>query len=256
MGFKTQKYLNSLLKLFRRTRRIIAGGQRILVLGDSHSGVFEYIYDRDLLRPHVINCETLSGVTACGLANDSSTTRSFKKFTEAVRRYASYNVIVIMLGEVDCGFALWHKAKKASLPVETQICYSVNGISRLLLWIKTHFPKKQIIIAGAILPTVKDADVTRQGLPLRESIKATQLQRTNLVLALNDELKKLAASFDVHYIDITVPTRDLQSGMVQDRFLMPSVDIHQSQEFTAAFWVDALRSLLQPARDGDKAVRR
>lgn len=88
-------------------------GKKILVLSDSHGGVFEYIHDNNLLFPHYINAEIIGGATAYGLANENSTTNSFNRFINAVKKFKEYDIVLIQLGEVDCSFILWEKAKKS-----------------------------------------------------------------------------------------------------------------------------------------------
>ena len=112
-GIILNKLLKSSKKLFAKLKCRIQGGKKILVLSDSHGGVLEYIHDHGLLLPHFINCEVVRGATAYGLNNDQSTTQSLLKFSKAIKRYPTFDVIGIMLGEVDCSVALWAVAKKA-----------------------------------------------------------------------------------------------------------------------------------------------
>ena len=38
-----------------------------------------------------------------------------RKFQDALRRFPDYGTVLIMLGEVDCSFALWHRAEMLAL---------------------------------------------------------------------------------------------------------------------------------------------
>ncbi len=237
------KYKKSLLKLYRQLRCTLLGGCRILVLGDSHTGVFEYIFDHDLLSPHLINCEVVGGATAGGLNNDHSLTGAFKKYQAALKRFHAYRVVAIMLGEVDCSYTAWQRTANAS-PC-AQIPHAIRGIERLLDWAQSDDRQRQFILAGAILPTVKDHQIDLQSQELRRTVRASQRQRSELVLAFNAAVKALAIRRQLAYIEITTPTLDPQRGVISDQFLVQEqIDHHQSQAMTAGLWVHELRPVL------------
>jgi hypothetical protein len=238
------KFGKSAAKAFRRVRRACLGGHRILILGDSHAGVFEYIFDRDLLAPHVVNCEIVGGATACGLNNDRSLTGAFTIYQRSLQRFADFDVVVVMLGEVDCSFALWNRARHRGESVLEQIPRAIQGIERLLDWGSSQNGRLRFVLAGSILPTVKDDQIDQQ-YEARRSLRVPQSERTALVLAYNEALNGLATRRGLSYIDITAATRDPVSGLVRDDFLVrDAVDIHQSQPATAGLWVREIRGVL------------
>jgi len=247
---KTRK---SLQKLARRWRCRFLGGHRILVLGDSHAGVFEYLFDHDLLPPHLLNCDIVGGATAYGLNNDHSVTGAFLKYQHALRRFFEYDVVIVMLGEVDCSFALWHRASQRGEPVAAQIPRAIQGICRLLDWGQAEYPQRRFVLAGSILPTIKDYQITEQEFALRRQNPMTQRERTALVLRFNEALAELAALRRLPYIDITAETLDSASGVVGDQFLVEQgIDHHQSQARTAPLWTARLERVLAGI-DGERA---
>lgn len=214
------------------------------MLGDSHAGVFEYIFDNDLFPPHLINCDIVGGATAYGLNNDQSVTGAFQKFCHALHRFPNYRTVFIMLGEVDCSFALWNRAARQNSSANEQIPHAIRGIERLLDWAAVHAPSRKFVLIGSILPTIKDHQADQQEFELRRRIKATQRERTELALAFNAALKALAVKRGIPYIDISDATMDPVSGVVSDDFLVDvGVDHHQSQSKTAHLWVRELRKL-------------
>lgn len=241
-----QRYRKSLGKAWRRVENRLRRGRRVLVLGDSHCGVFEYCFDHGLLAPHWVNCEIAGGATAYGLNNDASASGAWQKFDRALQRFADFDVVVIMLGECDCSFALWKKAERSAVAPETLIGHSLAGIRRLIGRIRddTAVPGRQIIVAGAILPTVDDGTAARQGNLLRREIKASQAERTRLVLAFNEQLGRLAAELGVAYFDLTAQTRDPASGLIDRRFVADPEDHHISHPASARLWSGTLSSLL------------
>ena len=162
---KLQRYKKSMKKVWRRLQACLCHGKRILVLGDSHCGVFEYSFDHGYLAPHLVNCEIVAGATAYGLNSDSSVTQSWQKFDRALQRFANFEVVVIMLGECDCSFALWKKAERLRVSPESMIEHSLMGIQRLLTRIQNDpsHSGKTIVLAGAILPTIADSAVCLPG---------------------------------------------------------------------------------------------
>ena len=229
-------------KLFAKLKCRIQGGKKILVLCDSHGGVLEYIHDHGLLLPHFINCEVVGGATAYGLNNDQSTTQSFLKFSKAIKRYPTFDVIGIMLGEVDCSVALWAVAKKRGVAATDLIPQALQGYRRLIHFLQSN-GKSRIILFGSILPTVSDEQQALQLEPLRREVSADQRQRTALVLAFNDQLRGLAAALGLDYLDITPETLDEKTGLVnQAVVIQDGIDHHQSQDKTAIFWCSKLRA--------------
>ena len=127
-----KKFIKSLKKRFKEYFCFIKNGKKILVLSDSHGGVFEYIHDNNLLLPNYINAEIIGGATAYGLSNERSTTNSFNRFISALKKFKNYDIILVQLGEVDCAFVLWYKAQKLNKKPEEMISYSLKGYEKFI----------------------------------------------------------------------------------------------------------------------------
>lgn len=243
---KLERYRKSLKKFKQRLQNRLRGGRRILVLGDSHCAVFEYCFDHGLLAPHWLNAEIVGGATAGGLNNDHSTSGAWQKFGHSLRRYADYDVIVLMLGECDCSYALWKKGERDGVPPAALLDHSLAGVARLINHIRAARPSgiHRIILVGAILPTVDDAHAAAQENLLRREIAASQAVRTGLVMAYNLALKQLADASDLAYFDVTAPTLDGETGLIHQRFIDRPDDHHVSAAATAPFWSSSLMKLL------------
>lgn len=235
-GAILKKFLKSARKQLAKLKCRIHGGKKILILCDSHGGVLEYIHDNELLSPHYINCEIVRGATAYGLGNDQSSTRSFLKFSQAIERYPTFDVIGIMLGEVDCSVTLWAVAQKRGVAAAELIPQAIRGYQRLIDYLQSN-GKSRIVLFGSILPTVSDEQQTFQLEPLRRNASADQRQRTALALAFNQQLQVLAKDAGLDYLDITQETLDEKTGLVNQAFVIRDrIDHHQSQAMTAPFW--------------------
>lgn len=241
-----QRYRKSLKKAWRRLQKRLRGGRNILVLGDSHCGVFEYCFDRGLLAPHWLNCEIVAGATAWGLNNDHSATQAWQKFDHALQRFADCDVVVIMLGECDCSFALWKKAECLDVPPEILLDYALGGIRRLVQRVHEDSPARprKIILVGAILPTVNDGAVSTQENLLRRTVNALQVERTRLVLSYNEKLCQLAESLGVAYFDLSLQTMDPERRLVDERFVACPEDHHLSHPASGPLWAASLLSQL------------
>jgi hypothetical protein len=207
--------------------------------------VLEYIHDHGLLRPHLINCEIVGGATAYGLGNDASITQAYSKFTRAVARFADYDTILLMLGEVDCCVSMWNRAARRQEPVFEQIDPALAGIQRLIDWLRAQ-GKRDIVILGSILPTVADHECALQLDAMRRAIGAGQRQRTELVLEFNARLRALAERNGLPYVDLTAETLNGESGLVDAAYLIEgAVDHHLAQDKSAPLWAAKLRAVLE-----------
>lgn len=234
------RYRKSLRKAMRRLQNKLLGGRRILVIGDSHGGVFEYCFDHGLLAPHWLNCEIVPGATAYGLNNDASQTRAWEKFDRALRRFDHFDVVAVVLGECDCSYALWRKAEACGQPPATLIERSLLGLRRLHERIMDTDAGKKVILVGAPLPTVDDASAACQENVLRREIGATLRERTELVLNFNVALQKLAKEIGVVYFDLSDRLLDPATGLVDRNYCAAPEDHHLSHPASAALWAESL----------------
>lgn len=243
-----KKTIKSLKKRTQELNALLYGGSKTLVLSDSHGGVFEYMHDRGMLSPHIVNAEIVGGATAYGLQNDSSTTKAFAKFQNALKRFSDYDTILIQLGEVDSAFVLWKKAQTTKSPQELA-SLSLPGYKRLLDEIFTNYKNKRVVVTGAVLPTLKDSQSAPKDAALRDEISVSLVDRTKLVLALNEELKKLAASYGYDYLDITSESLDEESGVIKEEFVvLEKPDHHHDFKKSAPLWELKLKEYLKGSR--------
>ena len=96
----------------------------ICVLGDSHSNVFNHC-----------NCNTIKfdvkvvpGATAQGCVNPNSMTNALQIYESHIIQNKKYDKVLIMLGEVDCGYLVWVRSKRYNISVESQIDLCINNI--------------------------------------------------------------------------------------------------------------------------------
>jgi hypothetical protein len=241
---KYEKIKKSINKKCRYLLNNLRNGHKILVLSDSHGGVFEYIHDNHMLSNNFINVDIVGGATSYGLNNIHSKTNAFNRFKLALRRFTKYNIILIQLGEIDTAFILWKKIQDNNLTMRESIRLSIIGYEKLIEYIVSL--NKEIIITGVVLPTLKDGQIADKNVRLRNTINASQKDRTEMVIMFNEELKKISEKYKLHYIDITSDTLDLKTGTIKHKFTRENKsDHHQNFITTSRLWVKQIIKVLK-----------
>lgn len=98
---------------------------KILCCGDSHTGVFEYCNKMQTKYKFDVCC--VGGATAQGAVNPNSKTDALNIFKKKITK-SKTDKILIMLGEVDCGFVIWVRSKKYNISVDEQINTCVENL--------------------------------------------------------------------------------------------------------------------------------
>ena len=178
--------------------------KNILVIGDSHSRTWHYIEKKNLLLNFSFNVIHVDGATSQGVNNPNSKTNALPIFEKAVHEYSNSDYIMISLGEVDCGFAIWYYADQFNIPINDQLDRSLNAYETFLNNIVlSKFKNKQIILLSSILPTIEDQTDKRLLTGARSKIVSSIVERTKLTLEYNNKLALLSQRYNMHYIDIT-----------------------------------------------------
>jgi len=170
--------------------------QEILVLGDSHSPIFNHPLFKEKFPNLVFNVLTVIGATASGLENPNSTTQAYPVFREAVRQTAAKQVIV-MLGEVDTGFVIWYRAQKYQESVAPMMDKAIASYSRFLSELNRNF---EVVCISTPLPTIQDGNDWGDIANARREVTASQVERTALTLEFNRIMQEFCLQNDIRYI--------------------------------------------------------
>ncbi|MDA0989532.1 MAG: SGNH/GDSL hydrolase family protein [Verrucomicrobia bacterium] len=226
-------------------RARLTGQRKILVLADSHGQVFEYIAAGRLVSNTYWDVCIVQGATARGVSNPNSRTQTQRIFKRHVqRRPFDYDVIIVQLGEVDCGFLMWHRWEHGGQPLTKQLEETVQRYGQFVAWVEAQAAGRRLILAGAILPTIRDGQAHGQVANLRSAITATLAERTALTQAYNQRLQGLADTRGFAYVDINSAISDAE-GTVRPELLQDArVDHHLSSARTAPLWIEVLRPYL------------
>jgi hypothetical protein len=171
---------------------------QVLVLGDSHVRVFEhwwFLWALPRVRWHIVY---VPGGTATGLPNPQSSTRARTKFDDALAE-ASYDLVVVNLGEVDTGYTIWARAQRDGSDPRVAMAQAVQ---RYTAFIEEVATKHRVVVVGAPLPTLPDDFVPGDEVATtRRSVVQGQTERTSLTLAFNESVAIACALLGVPHLD-------------------------------------------------------
>jgi len=184
-------------------------------MGDSHTLVLG-----DLRVPGVwFRAYGIGGATASGILNPRSKTESFTAFTARLARAPRWQQILLLLGEVDCGFLIWHRAERLKLSVDEQLAFTLNSYTAFIARVVAE-GFSRVLVLSAPLPTISDSPSTWGDIAnLRAEVTASKAERTNLTQRFNADLRKRCDTIGAVFVDVTSGHLDPLTGLVDTRFL-------------------------------------
>jgi hypothetical protein len=219
---------------------------KILVLGDSHSEIFNYCNKKQ--KNIFFDVIIVSGATAQGSVNPNSNTNALEIFKTKLNniKLDDFKYIIINLGEVDCGFVIWYRKDTYNITVETQLKITTDNLfSFINLEILPKFEPFKIIICGSVLPTIKDNTDKNYLKGERSKVNTSQIDRTNLTIEYNNILKNNSLLKGYNYIDITNYILDNKTKLVNTHFLNKNIyNHHLDKENTYNLWLKELYKLI------------
>jgi hypothetical protein len=206
-------------------QRIFARGlnrDHVLCLGDSHVLIMRHVH-----VPGVwFRVKSLRGATASGVLNPNSKTQSLAMFSKWLRRAKPWQQVVLQLGEVDCGFVIWHRAERHGLSVDEQMTHTLDSYVKFIETV-TAIGFCRVIILSIPLPTIGDNPAEWGEIAnLRQEVAASQADRTSLTLRFNKELRKRCDGIGVVFVDVTSGHLDSRTGLIDAQFLQPAFQDH------------------------------
>jgi len=221
----------------------------ILVLGDSHSEVFNFCNKKQKkINFEVVN---VGGATAQGAVNPNSNTNALNIFKEKLNtiknKNKNYDYIIINLGEVDCGFVIWYRKNKYNISIEDQLKITTDNLFNFInLEILSYFESSKIIINGSVLPTIKDNTDKKYLFGARSEINSSQIDRTILTIKYNNILKNYSSINGYKYMDITNHILDNKTKVINTIFLNKNIfDHHLNNENTYKLWLYELSKIIR-----------
>ena len=219
---------------------------KILVLGDSHSEIFNYCNEKQT-KIH-FEVVVVIGATAQGCVNPNNTTNSLNIFKETLQniKQDEFNYIMINIGEVDCGFVIWYRKDKHNISIEEQLTITTDNLFNFIKCeVLPYFDSSAVIVNGSVLPTIKDNTNKKYLAGARSKVNASQIDRTLLTIKYNNILKQYALENSYNYMDITNHILDNNTKIVNNKFLNKNkFDHHLDNEATYNLWLDELYKII------------
>jgi hypothetical protein len=173
--------------------------ERILVLGDSHAGIFKHGIIQQAFPSRTFIVYAAGGATASGLENPNVQVKAYERFLEAVKTERCQKVI-ISLGEVDTGFVIWYRVEKFGADLTLMLERTVEAYTRFLQQLAGHC--QDLIVYSAPLPTIEDGNDWGGVANLRREIQASQVERTALTLRFNQKVEAYCGYHDITFINL------------------------------------------------------
>jgi hypothetical protein len=207
-------------------RRLVARSLRrehVLCLGDSHTAVFRDVKIPGLwFLPHGVG-----GATASGILNPLNKSESFKIFTGRLQRAPRWQNVLLLLGEVDCGFLIWHRARRLGLGVTEQLTLTLDAYAAFIgRVVDDGFAR--VMVLSAPPPTISDYPEGKLGpvARLRSDVTASLIDRTDLTLRFNQELSERCAAVGATFVDVTTRCIDGETGVIRPEFVRANSSNH------------------------------
>ncbi len=216
------------------------GRAHVVCLGDSHvreinAGLKPEAAAPPMPHAWVDTCSVI-GATARGLGNPRAKTNALHIFQRRIELASTWQQLVFQLGEVDCGYTIWHRAKKRGDPVDELVLGSIENYVAFLDGLRSRGFDELFVLSA---PATGDAIAS-----YRPDETASQRERTDLTMRFNHELERRAGAYT--FVDITTPTLDPDTGLVTAAFLKDPVDHHLAPEPYARLIGDRLGPHLVP----------
>lgn len=216
----------------------------LLAIGDSHLEVLKLAAELNLLDVAGTDFCIVPGATVIGLRNPNSSTDAVNLFKSFLRPASKHSHVLLHLGEVDCGFVMWWRAKKRGEDIEEQFQQSLHAYGEFVLHILA-MGFKHLCITGASLPTIDHGVDMGEVANLRREVSESLHDRTLLTLRYNRALREIADGVGVSYFDISRAVLDRSSNVVHQFFRNSDPrDHHLDGLKTVGIWAEKCNAYL------------
>ncbi|NAZ70743.1 SGNH/GDSL hydrolase family protein [Vibrio toranzoniae] len=188
--------------------------EKVLVIGDSHAAVF---YHKEFSKhpSYYFKVVSVGGATVSGLTNPNSKTNANHTFMQEIGNSGTSKVI-ILLGEVDTGFVIWHRAETYKESVSKMLEKATYNYKSLIQ--HSLDSGLEVICLSTPLPTIFDNNNWGEVANLRKGISASHMERTVLTIDFNLKMEKICQNLKVSYINFDHQSIN-DKGVVKNKLL-------------------------------------
>jgi hypothetical protein len=201
----------------------LARRQQVWCLGDSHMRAF----NRLRMPGAWFRVVPVRGATASGIRNPQSRTEALKTFRGVLHWARPWQHVIIGLGEVDCGFLIWHRAGREDLTVAEQLERTLDEYVGFLIEVRDR-GFCTVTALSAPLPTVVDYREawSNRVAHLRSEVTADIQARTELTVEFNTKLATRCREIGVRFADTARQQLDPATGLVYSHLVDPLGEDH------------------------------
>ncbi|RXP45424.1 SGNH/GDSL hydrolase family protein [Lutibacter sp. HS1-25] len=196
--------------------------RKVLVIGDSHAKIFNNPLFKIHFPFYAFDVCSVKGATASGLENPNSKTQAYKIFKEKLDNPQKYFKVILLLGEVDTGFVIWYRSEKYDAPISKMFN---DAIIKYTNFIADTNKLLQPIVISTPLPTISDNNDWGEIANLRKTIKAKQLERTDLTIKFNNKIEKFCKTNNIEYVNLDKQSLG-KNGLIDDYLLNKNSNNH------------------------------
>jgi hypothetical protein len=224
--------------------------EHVLCLGDSHTGALP----RVALRGAWLHQFGIGGATASGIRNPASRTGARELFEARLALAPRWQHLLLALGEVDCGFLIWHRARSRGLEVGAQLRQTLDGYAAFLGEV-LELGFRSVSVLSATLPTTTNYRESSEnpGLKLRDAIDVTLAERMALTRDYNEALAARCREMELCFFDTSAGQLDPVTGRVRSELLVDG-DPHLEPGGYAQVLAETLDTPGAPWRRGRSAA--
>lgn len=221
--------------------------RHLLVLGDSHVQYFTFAAVNGLFEPFAFKVCRVIGATAAGLTNPNSFTAARPAFLSFLEKKPKDSVVVMHLGEVDCGILVWVRSQKNGTTVEQEVERAIDAYMTFIDELRAD-GWHDIVLTSATLPTINDEDQNGEIISIRrQAVSASQAARTVATHLFNNRLAAEAAARGLTFIDAKPVAIDPETQLVDTRFRNRNpADHHMDDAWAGLMWSELLAGKLRP----------
>lgn len=190
-----------------------------LCLGDSHAAIFQQLQRERVLKKTRFVVVWIGGATARGLSNPNSVTNALRIFRGLLRVVPRSVRVFLMLGEVDCGFLIWHNAETRGSSVEGEYARTQGAFDAFVEELVQQ--GRRVVLVEVPLPTVEDYACWAGLESQRRTIKAPLTDRTALTSRFNMHVRALGATTGSAVLTYEERTIDSTTGLLLEEFRNP-----------------------------------
>lgn len=140
------------------------------------------------------------------IVNPNSKTNALRKFKTKIKNISKKDYILLLLGDVDCGYLIWYRAQKYDMSVASQLETSLTNYFKFISWLMERGWDHHIIVCSAPLPTIYDDQPLGEITHARRYVQTKIHDRTNLTLQYNDRLNRFCVENNLLFFNFATDT--------------------------------------------------